>query len=58
MTNGADISRRKPTAAATTAALLGIFAAAHAFYYLLGIRFDDTSLAYVAVLAEPSHSML
>lgn len=53
MTNGADISRRKPSAVATTAALLGIFAAAHAFYYLLGIRFDDTSLAWYWQFLDP-----
>ncbi|UCH79263.1 MAG: hypothetical protein JSU81_04750 [Candidatus Coatesbacteria bacterium] len=53
MAKKANTSGRKPSAAATTAALLGVFAAAHLVYYILGIRFDDTSLLWYWQFLDP-----
>ncbi len=38
---------------ATTAALAGVFAAVHLFYYALGVRFDDTSLGWYWQYLDP-----
>jgi hypothetical protein len=39
---------------ASAAALAGTFAAAHVFYYWLGVRFDDTSLAWYWQYLDPA----